>query len=221
MAISNQEISNLTSSILKADTKISNGRVTYLRALIEATQEALGGQRNADTQIQLAALREVHERFYAVVLRVAGEFVPKGTRDRPIELHRRANFARTALSSVRRYARAGKDIGAIAAAKASKASLDVQGKPRPQTPKRLKARAESRSKAFIAALMELADADKASAVEELQLAMGQMTTQMMALGLVVTKDAAQAVAEHRPLRIGKTTFMPTETQVIRGMARPS
>jgi hypothetical protein len=198
------------------------GRITYLRTLIEATQDELQGKKGESKPVQLAALSVVHERFYAIILAAAQAFVPKTQKDRAVALHKRANFARTALGAVRGHIKAGEDIVLLNASKATKRAL--KSPPRKATPlsvKRWKAKAESQSKALVATLMGLADADKGAAVEEMQLVLGQLTTQLVAMGVVATKDAAQAFDEHRPLRIGKTLFMPTDTQVVRQMARPS
>ena len=105
----------------------------------------------------------------------------------------------------------------------TKAALRARAGPTKVTPRRLKARVERQSKQFIASCMSLADTDKAAAIEELQLALSQISTQLVSLGMLATKNAAQALAEHRPLQVGKlkTLFMPTASQVIAQRARPS
>lgn len=216
------EITSIARSVFEANNKAEAGRTTYLRTLIDATKEELQGKRGEPPKTQLAALQRVHERFYALILKAAGGFVPKTQKDRAVELHRRANFARTALGAVRGHIKAGEDLGALNTAKLTKRQL-AKPKPsvKPVSVKRWKTRAETQSKALVVTLMGLGDADKAAAVEEIQLAMGQLAAQLVSLGVVSTKDAAQAAIEHRPLRIGKTLFMPTESQVIQQQGRPS
>src|SRR5882724_560220 len=210
MAIRNEDVTSIAQAIFKALDDAQGGRTTYLRTLLLGTQDELGGKKGQETNIQLAALKLVHEKFYELVLKAAEPFVPKGTKDRAIELHARANFARTALSALRGHCRAGGDLAALSAAKTTKAMLKVrEGPAKPPTARRLKARAESQSKAVMATLLGLSDTDKAAAVEEIQLLLGQLTTQLVSLGVVSTTDSAMAIAEHRPLKIGRTLFVPT------------
>lgn len=222
MKIANEAIVELATSILTADANAQGGRTNYLRTLLIATQEELGSKKGQESRAQLVALGTVHDRFYEIVLAAAEPFVPKGTKDRGVVLHSRVNFARTAVSALRGHVKAGGDLAALSPTKTTKSNLmKREGPIRPRTAKRWKDRAEAQSKALMATLMGLADADKTAAFEEIQLILGQLTTQIVELGVVSTKDAAQAVGEHRPLRIGKTLFVPTASQVIQQLARPS
>jgi hypothetical protein len=222
MAIKLEEVTSIAQAIFTASDDAQTGRTTYLRTLLIATQEELGTKKGQEATVQAAALSLIHEKFYALVLKAAEPFVPKGTKDRAIELHARANFARTALSALRGHIRAGGDLVTLSAAKTTKASLKVrEGPTRPPSARRLKAKAEVQSKAVVATLMGLADTDKAAAVEEIQLLLGQLTTQLVALGVVSTTDSAAAIAEHRPLRIGRMLFVPTASQVIQQRSKPS
>lgn len=214
-------IREIAQGIMSASDHISAGRTTYLRTLLAATQAAIG-KRGQDKPVQLAALGEVHQRFYAVVLEAAEAFVPRGTKDRAVALHSRANFARTSLSALRGHVRAGADLMALKPEKVTKTSLKVRAGPtRPPSIRRLTQRAEVASKRVVALLMGLADIDKAAGIAEMQLLLGQVTTQLVSLGVVSTGDAAVSIAEHRPLKVGKTLFIPTDTQVLRDRARPS
>lgn len=222
MKIADKEIAEITTAILTAAKDGETGRTTYLRTLIAATQEELGSKKGQEPLVQLAALTTTHERFYAIALDAAQPFVPKTQKDRGEALHARLNFARTAVSALRGHVRAGGDVATLSPAKATKRGLlKATGPKRPLTPKRWHARAENQSKALMATLMGLADADKGLAVEEIQLVMGQLSAQLVSMGLVATKDAVQAAGEHRPLKVGRMLFMPTQTQVIRQMAKPS
>lgn len=219
--VTNRDVTLITQQIMQAAADADAGRTSYLRTLISTAQTELG-KKGQETAVQMVALKSVHERFYELVLGAVEPFVPKGTKNRAVELHRRANFTRTALSAVRRYVRAGNDLAGINSAKATKGTLAVKPTtPRPQSARRLKARAEVQSKALITTLIGLADTDKQAAVDEMQLVLGQLTDQLVRMGVASTKDAAQASMEHRPLKVGKVLFMPTQTQVLRQQARPS
>lgn len=215
----NEQVTLITQTILSGLDAASNGRVTYLRALIDTTQEELGNKKGQEPGTQLLALEAVHKRFYEVVLAAADPFVPKGTKNRAVELHNKVNFARTAVSALRSHIKAGGDV-AVLKGTTTKATLRTrEGPPRPMTARRWKVRTERQSKLLMAALMQLADIDKQAAVNEMQLVLGQITSQLVSLGVISTTDQAVAVAEHRPLRVGKTLFVPTDTQVLRAQAR--
>lgn len=231
-----EDVASVVESVLTANAEADAGRLSYLKILIATTQNELGGKprirassgpgkaaklKGEDIAIQLKALAAVNDRFYPVVTRVVVASIAPGTKDKGLEANRRTNFARTALSAVRLFIAAGNDITAVGLKTVTKASLAVRRPPKPPSGQRLKARAEAQSKTLVATLMELADADKSAAVEELQLLMGQVATQLVALGVAATKDAAQAMSEHRPYRIGKMLFAPTDTQLVRQQARPS
>lgn len=218
--ITDDQIEQTAKSVLQSTADVDTGRTSYLRTLLQAVQAAI--PKGSEPKAQLEALSATHERFYAIVMRMAEAFVPRGTKDRAVELHRRANFARTAMGALRRYARSGGDILALKPNTVTKAQLRSKaGSPRPATARRLKGMVERKSKALMSSLIGLGDTDKAAAIEEMQLLLGQLTTQLVSLGVIATKDAAQALAEHRPLRIGKTLYMPTQTQIVRAQARPS
>jgi hypothetical protein len=222
------DIRNLTQEHLLAVMGADGTRQTYLRVLVGTTIKELGGAKKArpmpqDRQTeQLAAVAAVHERFYAIVLEEVDKSlggVP--AKDRPLEKNRRSNFARTALSITRRYIKAGKDLLAVTPAKASKRVMEVSLPPRPATPRRLKGSVERLSKRFMAALLELSDSDPQGALSELDTLIGQMANQLAALGATAVTSPKKAVAEHRPLQVGKQLFVPTATTILRQRASPS
>jgi len=222
MSITNEEVTTIAQTILNSENAGNGGRTTYLRALISATQDALDRKKGQEIQTQLKALTAEHKRFYELVLNAIEPFVPRGTKNRAVEIHRRANFARTSFSAIRRWVRAEHDVCGLNVAKTTRNSLTVKaGPPRPASGRRLRARVEAQSKTLVASIIGLADTDKAAAIDEIQLVLGQLTGQLVAMGVVSTRESAQAIAEHRPLKIGKTLFVPTETQVIRHRANPS
>ena len=220
------DVATVTKGIIEAIHTAEGGRGSYLRMLIGTTQHELGLEpRKRSTKAskldadgiaaQVAALTAVHERFYAIVTKIASDAIP-ASKGKATELNRRTNFARTAMSVVRTWIRAGGDLASLAPRTATKASLAVERATavKPASARALKGKAEAQSKGLMATLMGLADTDKAAAIDEMQLVLGQITTQLLSMGVVSTKDASQAFAEHRPLRIGKQLFVPTATQVI-------
>lgn len=140
-----QDILDLATTVLAASQQSDTGRRNYLKTLVATAQKELGvaprlrstpGADKLDaeaTKQQIAALNAVHERFYAIVTQVAQESVPVGTKDRGIEVNRRTNFARTALSAIRRWVRAGNDLTALAARSVTKAALAIDA-PRRRRP---------------------------------------------------------------------------------------
>jgi len=226
------DVEHVAQTIIQAAQAHEAGRGNYLRMLIATTQQALGVEprkRQSGKQPkldedgiakQLNALSDVHERFYAVVTKVVSAAVPTG-KDRALEINRKTNFARTAMSVVRRWIKAGNDLTALVPKAVTKAQLAVAATPRAISAQALATKAERESKSLMATILGLVDADKGKAVEELQLLLGQITTQLVTLGVAATKDAAASYAEQRPLRIGKMLFAPTATQVIEQRSRPS
>lgn len=222
-----EDVAKLTNSVLNAVQEAESGRKTYLKCLIASTQSELGGKPRIRTAPkigkldeearyeQLNALNAVHEKFYIVVVKVAADSVPPTMKDRAVEVNRRSNFARTALYALRTWVRAGNDITSLGVHTASKASLEVERQAlKPPAVKTLKRRAERESKSLVKTLLTLADEDKAAAIEEIKITMGQLSDQLLAFGVETTKDAATSHAEFRPFRMGKNLFMPTHTQVL-------
>lgn len=227
-----EDVASVVESVLSANSQADAGRLSYLKILIATTQNELGGKprvhagkaaklKGEDIAAQLRALNAVHDRFYPIVSRVAVASIAPGTKDKGLEANRRTNFARTALYAVKSFIKAGNDLAAVGVKTVTKASLAVKRQPKPPSGQRLKARAESLSKGLMGALMALADTDRAAAIEEFQLVLGQLATQMSAMGLKPTQDSDVAIAEHRPFKVGKALFMPTDTQILRQQARPS
>lgn len=230
---SDADIAALATSVLSAVQESDNGRRSYLRTLVATTQKALGSeprQRSGKparldpegVNAQLKALAAIHERFYAIILKVAGETVPTGTKDRGIEMNRRTNFARTAMSAIRSWVRAGNDLTTLGARSVTKAALAVKRTARRvPSAQSLKTKVERVSKDLVGTLMVLADTNRVAAVEEMQLVMGQLANQLAEMGAAPTRDVEQAVKEHMPFRMKSTIFVPTSTQVIRQQVRPS
>ena len=217
MTIQDTEVTTIVQSILSADGLITGGRTTYLRTLVQATQEELGKGKGEPAKAQLAALLKTHKRFYAVALAAAQAFVPKSTKGRAIELHRRINFARTSLSAVRGHIRAGSDVCGLNASKVSKGSLlQPPQKKSKTTTKTWKLRAQSQTKLLLTTLIALGKLDKASAADEVQIALSALSVQLIEMGFVVTRNPAIAFKEHRPYMVGGATFLPVNPRAMDG-----
>lgn len=201
-------VSTHDNALLARDT----ARATYLKALTATTIAEIGAPVRLragkpavlspdDTSSHVAAFEKVHQRFYAVVLKSIGEGPPK-------ERNARANFARSAASTLRRWIKAGNDIRALAPARVTKASLRVGGgagrAARP--PARV---VESLAGRLATSAEELAKVDKGAAIAAVDVAMTKLATLLVSLGVSPTKDPQKAIDEHRPFKAGHSVFWPS------------
>lgn len=221
------DIAALARSIITGSLQSESGRRDYLKVLLASTIDVLGAKPRlrqgraskldeSEVLKQTEALEATHTRFYAIIVRETASVIPAG-KDKSGELNRRTAYARVAASRLRAYAKSGGDLTILAPARVTRETIRVKSAtPRAMSSGRLKARAERESKTLVATLLGLGDADKAAAVAEIQLLIGQLAQQLVHLGVVTsTKDAEQAAREHIPLKVGKTLFIPTDTQVLR------
>ena len=227
------DIRKLTEGYVAAITTGEETRSTYLRILVRHIQKELGAEPRTNnvrspklTQeqmaTQLAAAAAVHERFYTLVNEVVDSSITNvPSKDRAQEKNRRTNFARTAIYAVRLYIRSGKDVTALAPARASKSAIAISVAPKTPSPRRLKGRVERASKAFMVAVLALSEADQQAAVSELDTLLGQLATQLASLGVAAVRNPTKAAHDHVPLRVGSTTFIPTSTAILRQRERPT
>lgn len=224
------DIDNLAGDMLTAQGLLDTVPRLYLRATVATTIHELDAPQRvrsakvqkideAEQARQLAALEKVIGIFYPRVVAKMSDNLP--VKDRAKVLNSRTNWARSAHRDVRNWIRAGHDIRTIAACRLIRAAILVAPKPRQPAPGRIRRKVERTSKDLVAGVMELATADKAAAIAEIQLIMGQLASQLQELGVHATKDPAKAAAEHLALRIGKSLFYPSETQIVRQMEQPS
>lgn len=200
------DVEAITRSVLEAQTKNSGGRATYLMALIATTQQELGTvprQRQVSAlvrsrpgsklssqirEIHLAALEAVDEIFYAAVMKAAREIL--GANIDAIELNRRTNFARSTVSTVRRWIRVGNDITTLVASKTTKSSLAVAAKREKQTsPRVLTNRVKKYSNRFLVNVIKLSESDAVVARQALEDA---KATIQQALDKMTSKPARKA-----------------------------
>lgn len=205
------DIAALVSTHDTALTARDTARATYLKALTATTISEIGapvrlraGKPAAltpeDTANHVAAFEKVHQRFYAVVLKSIGEGPPK-------ERNSRANFARSAASTLRRWIKAGNDIRALAPARVTKASLRVGGGTgRPERPPAR--RVEVMAGRLTASAEELAKVDKEAAIAAVEGAMTKLAALLVSLGGQPTRNPQKAIDEHIPFKTGRNVFWP-------------
>lgn len=224
------DIGHMAGDMMTAQGLLDTVPRLYLRATVATTIHELDAPQRArsakvqkideaEQARQLAALEKVIGIFYPAVVEKMSVNLP--VKDRAKVLNSRTNWARGVHRDVRNWIRAGHSITTIAACRLIKAAILVTPKPRQPAPGRVRKRVERTSKELVAGVMELATTDKAAAIEEIRLLMGQLAHQLVELGVHSTKDAKKAAAEHLPLSIGKTVFFPSETQIVRQMENPS
>ena len=213
------DIAALAQAYARALEASGSVRGHYLRALVATTQAELGAKPRqrasgedkpsldeAGIKLQLQSLETVHERFYAVVL----DNVDGNAEER----NRRSGFARSAVSTVRAYIRAGHDITLLAAARVTKVQLAQAAPPRRArvvSVPVLQRRADKALTLVYKIGEQLGKADKAMAVEVLESAMSKLGAMLSKLGAVrPVRDAKRAVRERVPLRTSAGTFYPVD-----------
>lgn len=166
-----EDVARITRDVLEAHKLRTGGVATYLKALIATTQSELGenprqrapisnGKLSAEeTAEQLAVLETVGARFYGAVVKAAKEKIEGPDRGGLI-LNRRTGFARSSMTSIRRWVKAGNDITSLVAARTTKAALHVPGRRKGPSVKVLGNRTRRLSAKLVDTLKALAEADK-------------------------------------------------------------
>lgn len=95
----------------------------YLGVVVAHTQDALGRKKRITPRVAEATIDEVHKRLYPCVLAGVG---PEGTATE--ERNRRATFARTAVSDLRYFVKAGGDVRTLDPAEVKKSKLRAEGR---------------------------------------------------------------------------------------------
>lgn len=129
------DIEALTREVVEAAATGAEGRARYLNALIGTTKARLGAKRrtSAGTKTspterdrQLEELETVHKEFYARVDSAARETLRELGRYNALEVNRRTNFARSSMSLLRKWVKAGNDITSLVAGRTTKGMLAVE-----------------------------------------------------------------------------------------------
>lgn len=219
------DIESLTRTLITAAFQDLQSRATYLKALVATAQAELGlpiRQRAArvsleltaeDTKAQIAAVESVHARFYDAVLtalKAAPADITIPARQRKKAFHARANFTRTAKSTLRAWLRCGHDLRALTAARVTKGSLARELPARSAlTAKALKRRTLGLADRLLELVGETAKTDKDGAVSSLGTVMSLLAQQMAEFGGSMTTKPEIAVRDGRPFKRGSAVFWPT------------
>lgn len=181
---SDKDIETLAGEILDVDQAASSKRGIYFKAAIATTQAELKSpprQRNvtaeklsaAEIEEHLKAFEAVAERFHAAVVRVAEATVP----DPDAKMRRkRTRYSHSALSTIRGFIRAGNDIRAVAAHKATKAALATPMRKRKPSVDQLKRQVGTLGTALHKLAKQLCGADREIALETLRPILAQLAT---------------------------------------------
>jgi hypothetical protein len=171
-----EDVAAIARDVLNAQKEGSEGRATYLRALVATTQAELGlsprqrsGEigkvKDEERDAQLAALEAVNKRFYAIVIKLAKERI-EGPDRGGLQLNRRTGFARSSMATVRKWVRAGNDITTVVASRVTKRMLTVAGRRKGPSAKVLGNQTRRYSTRLESTLSSLAQADLDAAKEQ-------------------------------------------------------
>ena len=220
------DVEKLTHTILEADLASTGARGTFLKAVVGTTQAELGSpprMRNTKgdrldeetTKAHMTAFEAVSKRFTEAVNKVAQAIEPKPSAD---EMRSRTAFARSALSTVRGFIRAGNDVRALAAHKVTKAALATPKTKRKFTVDSLKKRAVSMGEELAAIAKNLQAANSAEAKETVTNILAQLAT---AAGLTqhTTKDMDKAVEAGEAFHTKTGVFLPISLDAVREQRR--
>jgi hypothetical protein len=202
---------------------------TYLSALLGTAQAEIRGAKAQEEGSELKALTIVHKRFYAAVLEIvitpdladAPRLKQAEKTRRSLERNRRSNFARSAYSTIRAWAKAaGHDLMALKPDKVTKAQLTAETPKRHTAtrapkPEKIQAKVDALVESLLNSTRQLAHADPVQARTVLDSAMQKLARELFQGAVQPTNDPIIAAKEHRPLKAANTMFWPTETQVIR------
>lgn len=164
------DVEVITKAVLDAQSNNAGGRADYFSALLGTTIHALGvapRQRQVANPAKIpekvwskhmTALEEQNEIFYGTVMKAAREFL--GANYDPLLLNKRTNFARSAVTTIRTWIKAGNDITLLVPGKVSKSELGKAAKKQKRTsPKVLSNRVRKYSDRFLLTVAKLGESD--------------------------------------------------------------
>lgn len=220
--LTSKDVETLAAQIIDGHQGIDRDRGTILKGMVALTIKELHcPQRKNNVKAsqldesgrtaQLAAFEAVYAPIYEAVVRVAENTLPD-----PDEamLRSRTAFCRSAGSTVRSYIRAGNDITAIAAHKATKASLAVPRTRRKFTVEALKKRAERLTAELHAVLRNLQAANSEIAAPAAASALASVVSVTDIVQSAV-KDPQAAVHDSVPLATRTDVFVPISLAAVR------
>jgi len=131
--ISEEQVEQLAQLYIGTARALGDAQGSYFKVLLAALQAKLGTARKKYPNLkeaQIQQLDQIHEKFYAAVMRgvTTEEVTLVGAdelelRKRKMEIHRRAVFARTAKSTIHTYIDTGGDVRKLDINETSKAKL--------------------------------------------------------------------------------------------------
>lgn len=161
---------------------------TYLRVLLATSQGALGTRRRISAAQQMTALDTTHSRLYGLVQGAVG---PEDLE--PRERNRRANFARSAASTVRLYLRAGGDLREVKPAEATKGALRKAAAPEGPS---IEQKVEAAAAKLIKTVQALAEQDPQSARNQMRLTMDALEDALNELPEAPRPQRRATVTQH-------------------------
>lgn len=221
------DIQEITQGALDASALSQNSRMTYLKVLVGTTQSELGIQQTKrrtvpapmtpdDTKKQLEALESVHERFYEAVMKVVQStplLEEERGRDRRLVYAARANFARSAKSTLRSWLLSENNIRSLVAGKVTKYGLQAEIQKR-RSP--AQARAPSEKRLVTAADRLLERIRHAGSPEDsirlLEAVIGRLVAGLGELGVETTTRLEDAVRDHKLVQTRAGVFWPAPVQ---------
>lgn len=218
----NADIEDITRRRLSAFIQASQSQDTYLKALTATTIVELGEKPRAriagkpdeltpdEIKAHLVALENVHQRFYAIVLKAILEspVVVLGP-NRKSAAQRKATFARTSKSMLRSWIRAGHDVRGLVAARVTKPMLmrEIPDAPKPRAAT-LRRRAMGLGDRLVSLVGSAPKADRPVALTALESVMQLLAHQMTEMGATISSRPETAVREGRPFKRGSTVYWP-------------
>jgi hypothetical protein len=230
------DIAALTETYVNSQDRATTVGSSYLKVLLAGVQRELGdGVEMAPKKYtnltpeaaaaQRAALNTVHDRYYAIVTRVAvtpdivddEDLVQEERAERALARNRRTNFARTAKSALMAWLKVNGDLTELPVLQTTKAQLwdlaagrlsDDMGDDAETAAGRRKLRLTLRR--MLAHINEMVDggADPQEIAVEVEGALTELARVMAKLGRKPTTTPALAVREHRPFQTPAGMFWP-------------
>lgn len=223
------EIETLAHERYTSNTVVAQADGTYLRVLLVGTQAKLGRPRGraarVNAEAQLTVLGEVHELFYAAVLRgittpevaIEPTLDPKEQRRRSLERNSRSAFARSAMSTLATFVKGGGDLRTLNAEEVTKAALRAAVAPAEPTDKIARQVQRARG-ALLRAITRRARDNPEEAATEVKSLMDELQKVLDGLGEPAQDHTATTtVVGARPRDAGPTrTRVGTPTMLHRG-----
>lgn len=225
-AATEAQVENLARMNLSAVQTSENVRGIYLKVLVTGTQNEIDEARKAGASRKKAAidagamLEQVHERYYAAVMKAVttpdvADDVTLSQEDktlRSLERNRRGIFARSARSTLASFIKAKGDVMSLDATKVTKRELQAYTDSQQQSAGTSQETLEHKTALAVSRVEEvarqLADADKDSAVQVVEEAMAKLANLLAEFGRDPTKSTVISIREHRPLRLDEGVFWP-------------